>query len=120
MRSMILWFVLLVVFALATAALGWWTVPIVAAAWGLTRPSGSSGWWTAALVASASWAVLLVATAMRGPVVELASVVGGIFELPGFAMIFLSLIFPALLAGSAAELSAVLRTALVRSRQPAR
>jgi hypothetical protein len=113
---MILWFVLLAVFALATAAVGWWTVPIVAAAWGLTRPSGSGSWWTAALAASASWAVLLAATAMRGPVVELASVIGGVFKLPGFAMIFLSLLFPALLAGSAAELTAVLHTALARSR----
>ena len=51
---------------------------------------------------AAGWAILLAGTALFGSVGVVATKVGVIFGLPGVAFIALALLFPALLAGSAA------------------
>jgi hypothetical protein len=108
MKSLVLWLVMLTVIALATAALGWWAVPVVAAIWGLATPLTRGTWWRAALAGSGAWALLLFFTATQGPAGELASKVGAVFALPGFAFVILTLLFPAVMAASAAELAGAL------------
>ena len=111
MRALVLWLVLLAAIALGTAVLGWWAVPVVAAVWGLATPVKKGTWWRAAVAASGAWALLLLFTAIQGPVGELASKVGAVFALPGFAFVLLTLLFPAVMAASAAELAGTLRGA---------
>jgi hypothetical protein len=115
MRSFIFWPALVLALAVATAVLGWWTVPVLAAAFGASRFAARRAWWIAALAGSVAWALLLAVSSLQGPVAALADKLGGVFGLPGFAVIGLTLIFPAVLAGSAAELAAALRAALAGS-----
>lgn len=103
--------------AVVTMALGWWAVPVVAAVWGAVSFGPRSAWLASALAAALAWAALLVVTATQGPVGQLAQALGGIFALPGFAVIILTLVFPALLAGSATELAASLRSFSAGSKQ---
>ncbi len=116
---MLLWLVLLVAIALATAALGWWAVPLVAAVWALAIPHATGTWWRAALAGSGGWALLLALAATQGPVGDLAAKVGAVFALPGFAFVLLTLLFPAVLAGSAAELATGIRAAWTTRRDSA-
>jgi hypothetical protein len=100
-------FVLVVAFAAATAIVGWWGVPVVGLVW---------GWWASrwlprpvpvALVGAASatgaWAALLWWTAFRGPLGRLAVLLGEIIGVPASLLIALTLLFAALLAGSASN-----------------
>ncbi len=105
------WVILVLAFIATTAWLGWWTVPLVAGAWGMTVPYSEKPWWTALAAAVVAWTILLVVSALRGPIAELASVLGGVFALPAFAVILLTLAFAALLAWSAAGLTSALRKA---------
>lgn len=107
-RRPLSWVALVSTLAIATAWLGWWAIPIVAAVWGAFQP-GRSAWWLAGLAAAVSWGTLLVMTALRGPIGELSQRVGDVLGLPGFALVLLTLVFPALLAASSAELAAALR-----------
>ena len=111
MRTVFLWLLLVAAFGLATALLGWWTVPVLGALWGLAATGGRL-WLGAALAAAAAWAVLLTLTALAGPVGELAVKLGGVMGVPGVFLVLLTLLFPALLAGSAAELAASARRRL--------
>ena len=94
--------VLAATIAVATAWVGWWTVPLVGAAWGFGRHG--EGWpvATSAVSASLAWVVLLAFTALRGPVGTLSGQVGGVMGIPGWLLILVFLIFPAALAGAAA------------------
>jgi len=111
MKARVSWLVLLAAIALGTAAFGWLAVPVVAAVWGLVAPITKGTWWRAAIAGSGAWAILLLFTATQGPVGELASKVGAVFALPGFAFVLLTLVFPAAMAASAAELAGALRGA---------
>lgn len=104
------WIALVSILAVATAGLGWWTIPMIAAVWGAIQPGGAARW-MAGLAAALSWGTLLAVSAARGPIWELSERVGGVLGLPGFALVLLTLIFPTLLAVSGAELGAVLRRA---------
>ena len=84
----------------ATAWLGWWTLPVLAGAWGLRYAPLD-----AALAAALSWGGLLAWQAARAPVMVLAERVGGIFSLPSWAMLLLTPLFAALLAWSAAAVA---------------
>jgi hypothetical protein len=89
-------------FVVATRALGWWGVPLAAAGWGfLSDGHGLS----AAASASLAWAALLVRDAAFGPFGDLAATLGQLFHAPPAMVIALTLIFPALLAWSAAVVS---------------
>jgi len=63
-----------------------------------------------------AWVVLLAEPALGGPVGELAGTLSATFGLPGLIVIVFTVIFPALLAGSAAALAAALRGMHSRSR----
>ena len=90
-------------FAVATFALGWWTVPLIAAAWTLYSADRYRAR-NIALAAAGGWATLLVLDAVRGPVGTMAEQLGGVMGLPPWLLYVLTLLFPALLAWSAATL----------------
>lgn len=90
-------------FAVATFALGWWTVPIVAAVWALVSADPRRVR-NAGIAAAAGWATLLVLDAVKGPVGTMASQLGGIMRVPAPVLVILTLVFPALLAWSAGAL----------------
>ncbi len=91
-------------FALATATLGWWTVPLLGGVWGAIALRGTRPVATAAAAAGVGWLVLLLWAATQGPVWLLARKVGPILMVPGWLFVGLTLMFPVLLAGSAAAL----------------
>lgn len=90
-------------FAVATYAFGWWTVPLIAAVWALLSRRGVALF--TALCAAGGWATLLVLDAAKGPVGNMATRLGGVMGLPPVLLYVLTLVFPALLAFSAAALS---------------
>jgi hypothetical protein len=87
--------------------LAWWAVPAVALLWGGLRPTVKLPAFTAAVAAGAAWAAWLVVDAATGTgaLTTLATRLGGILSLPGYALFALTVIFPALLAWSAAALA---------------
>ena len=89
--------------ALGTILGGWWTVPVLAALWVRMLPRLRSRVRSCMLGAALGWGGLLGWTAMEGPVGLVATRVGGVLELPGWGMVLVTLLFPALLAGAAAR-----------------
>ena len=106
MRSLLRLVLLALAFAVATIALGWWAVPLVAVAWALVR-RGESASGSAALAAAVGWAGLLAWIAIRGPLADLGRQLGGIFGVPGAVLPIVTLLYAALLAWSAASLASI-------------
>ena len=96
--------VLLLALALAvgTWTLGWWAVPVIGAAWGVLQRGLPRRGREAALAAALGWGGLLAVDAIGGALGRVAGVLGGIFPAPGAALIALTLVFAAALAGLAA------------------
>ena len=88
--------------ALATSLAGWWLIPVVAALWVRVLPRTDSPATTCGLGAASGWALLLLVDAAKGPAGTVARRAGGVFLLPGWAFVGLTLMFGALLASSAA------------------
>lgn len=109
------WLILTATIAVGTMFVGWWSVPLLAAAWGLLSTRIGRAAVEAALAGVVAWAILLAVTALDGPVWYLAGNLGGVFQLPGPLILLLTVLFPALLAGAAAALFAALR-GVVRDR----
>lgn len=110
MRNFVKLVLLAEAFAVTTFGLGWWSVPLVAAAWGvLSRDSRRAE--IAALCAMAGWATLLVLDAVRGSVGVMATQLGAVMTLHPLVLYAATLILPALLAWSAATLVPNLRKA---------
>jgi hypothetical protein len=95
-------------FAVSTFAFGWWTVPALAALYSIasTNPKRAR---TAGLCALAGWGTLLLLDFAKGPVAEMGHRLGGVMGLPSIVLYVLTLLFPALLAWSAARLIPPLR-----------
>ena len=108
MRSVAALVLLAAAFAIATAVLGWWAVPVVAAAWALVRRGLPRSGALAAAGAALGWAALLAWAALRGPVGTLAGQLAGVFGVPAAALPLVALVFAALLAWSAAHLTSAL------------
>jgi hypothetical protein len=89
-------------FALATAAFGWWTVPLLGAVWGGVAAATSRPGVTAGTAAGLGWLFLLAWTATQGPVWVVAQRAGGVLALPGWLFVGVTVAFSALLGGSAA------------------
>ena len=97
-----------------TMAAGWWTVAVIAAGWSLLTRSERAHHLTVATSAALSWALLLGVMSLRGPVARVSEILGGIIPVGTLGIFAVTLLFPALLAGSAS----VVTSALVR-RLPA-
>lgn len=96
------------VMAVGTWTVGWWTVPMVAAGWGILF--GAPRPWLAGLAGALAWGVLL-AGAPWDALRRLAPRLGGIFHLSGWGMVALTLGFAWLLGWSAARAVACFRPA---------
>jgi hypothetical protein len=92
-------------FAGATAAAGWWTVPVVAAVWVRVARRDWSPVRSCMAGAAIGWALLLGWDALQGPVAAVARRVGGAVGLPPWGFVLVTLLFPALLAGAAAQMA---------------
>jgi hypothetical protein len=112
--STIRFIVATLLFALGTWLLGWWTVPVVAVLFGIqrTRPA------LVGLAATVAWLVLLVVDASGGSITRLAGVLSGVMGLPAPVLYLATLLFPLLVAWSAASLGDAARAVLATSRQP--
>lgn len=106
MKGFVGFLALALAFFLATW-LGWWTVPAVALLWGALRPAVRLPALTAGVAAGAGWGAWLVVdmSAGAGGLGVLAVRLGGIMNLPAYALIALTLIFSMLLASCAAVLA---------------
>jgi hypothetical protein len=93
-------------FALASAAMtviaGWWSIPALAALWVRVVPRAPMPATTCGLGAASGWALLLAWNAVHGPVGTVARRVGGLFLVPGWVFLGVTLLFGGLLAAAAA------------------
>lgn len=101
--------------AVATVLVGWWAVPVVAALWTILTPRRAAVIY-AAFAGAMSWASLLMLQARGGPVGAVDRLVAQLLNVPGRTLIVLTLLYAALLAGSAALLAQALRPA--RAKRP--
>ena len=109
MRQAAAFLVLTLAFA-AASMLGWWAIPATAALWGIMRPVVQRPAIFAASAAALAWTGWLVVDAIspRGDFTGLAWRLAGIFTLPAPALLALTILFGALLAGTAAYLAGAL------------
>lgn len=89
-------------FAIATVALGWWAVPIVAALYAAITTAQRSSALLSGLAAMLGWGGLLSVAASRGPVSTLAAELAGVLSVRPIAVYAVTIAFPGLLAISAA------------------
>jgi hypothetical protein len=101
--------VLGVVVAVATWWIGWWTVPLVAAAWGAAQRGEGYPVATSAVAATLGWVLLLALRAGAGPVGDLSRKLGGILGVPGWVPLLAALVFPAALAAAGAALAGAIQ-----------
>jgi len=99
-RALIRVLLLATAFALATAAFGWWTVPLIAVVWGALARTLRGASLIAAIAAAAAWGALLLWGAVHGPVRMLAIELAGVMHVPAVALVAVTLAFPAVLAWS--------------------
>lgn len=112
LRAIVKFMLITEAFAVATFSLGWWIVPVLAFVLGMTLDRTRGPVRYATLCAAAGWLSLLLLDAARGPLLELASRFGGVMRVPSFALILLTLVFPALLAWSAASIGLAIKSSM--------
>ena len=95
-----------------TWIVGWWGVALGALILGLVFRDEGGRAWRVALVAAEGWALLLVIDASVGPIGRVATTLAGTMSIPAPALLLATLLFPALLAWSAAATAAELGRAL--------
>ncbi|MFI5245368.1 MAG: hypothetical protein ACHQQR_09110 [Gemmatimonadales bacterium] len=103
-------------FAVATFAVGWWAVPLVAAGYAAITSAQRGSAVLSGFAAMLGWGALLAITASRGPVGTLATELGGVLRLAPVLVYAVTLAFPGLLAISAAVIARSLATALGSAR----
>jgi hypothetical protein len=87
--------------AAGTYLVGWWAVPIIAAGWTLALPRPGVIL-NAAFAAATAWGLLLLVQSQRGPIAEVGTLLSAILGTNTVAIYALTLLYGALLAGSAA------------------
>jgi hypothetical protein len=95
-------------FAVATFALGWWAVPLVAAGYAAITAAQRGSAILSGFAAMLGWGALLAITASRGPVGTLAAELGGVLQLRPIGVYAVTIAFPGLLAISAAVVARAL------------
>ena len=94
--------ILAIVIALGTVLLGWWTVPIAGALYGLLARGARRPGLTAAVAAMVAWGgYLSIGAATGAPVGTFGAQLARAMQLPVWAPIAATLVFPAILAGCA-------------------
>jgi hypothetical protein len=106
---MIFVFVVSGAMAALTWLLGWWGVLLAAVIVGFVFHDYGGGGWRVGLSAAIAWGALLAADATAGSFGAVSTVLGGVMRVPGFALVLVTLAFPALLAWSAATVVAASR-----------
>jgi hypothetical protein len=101
-------------FTLGTWLLGWWTVPVVAVLFGVQRMRPA----LVGLAATVAWLALLVVDASGGSITRLAGVLSGVMGLPAPVLYLATVLFPLLVAWSAASVGDAARSVFATSRQP--
>jgi hypothetical protein len=109
LRATVKFVLLTEAFAVATFALGWWAVPLLAFAWGALVDGRSRPVFLATICAMAGWGGVLLLDAARGPLDVVAQRFGGVIGFAPIVLISLTILFPALLAWSASSLGLVMR-----------
>jgi hypothetical protein len=104
---------LTIAFTIATRVLGWWGVPLTAAAWGAISNGQAV---SAAIAAGLAWAGLLMRDAAFGPLGTLASDIGALFHAPPAVLIVVTLLYPMILAWSAAVVTGAGRSTATSPR----
>ena len=99
-------------FALVTAMGGWIAIPVTAAVWSTLATAERRRELRIALAAAASWALLLGWGADGAGTRRLLSLLGGIFGVPGWTLLLLTLAIPALLAWGAAVVASAVSAAI--------
>jgi hypothetical protein len=89
---------------LSTWLIAWWTVPVVAAVYGYLARREPWSPLRAAIAGFTSWSILLLVQAQGGGIGRIADAVGGVIGVGAFGVTALTLLFPTLLAASAAAL----------------
>ncbi|MEO5590233.1 MAG: hypothetical protein ABIS03_11655 [Gemmatimonadaceae bacterium] len=103
MRSAVRFVLLTEAFSVLTYALGWWTVPIVGAAWALLSGDRNRAA-MAGLAAGAGWILLLLLDAVKGPIGLISARLGGVMGVPPILLWLATPMFAGGLAWSAAKL----------------
>lgn len=103
MRSLLVILGLAVVMALMTMLSGWWAVPLLGFMFGAGANATRSASGMAALAGAAAWAGLLLLAAVRGDVAAVATQIGNIMQVPWYAVVSATVLFPALLGWSSAR-----------------
>ena len=98
-------------FAVATFALGWWAVPLVAAGYAAITTAQRGSAILSGVAAMLGWGALLAITASRGPVGTLAAELGGVLQIRPIGVYAVTIAFPGLLAISAAVVARALASA---------
>jgi hypothetical protein len=106
LRTLGAFLLLVAAFALASW-IGWWAVPLVALLWGALRPGFPRPILAAALAALLGWAFWLLLDFVGDPaaLTRIATRVAAVLQLPAVLLLLLTLLWPALLAWSAAALA---------------
>jgi hypothetical protein len=93
--------------ALATCWFGWVSLPFVGFLSGIADRHSRAAGTVAAMGAAAAWAAILAAQVVRGAnVAGLAERIGAVMQVPGFIFGLMTLVFAALLCGTAAVVGA--------------
>src|SRR5678815_2528575 len=93
---------------------GWWGVAVGAVILGYVFRSEGGRAWRVALGAMEGWLLLLAIDVMFGPLGVVATTVGGAMSIPGPALLFVTLLYPALIGWSGAALAAEIASGLAR------
>jgi hypothetical protein len=93
-------------FALGTAGIAWWTVPLVAGAWGWVGSGTRLPALTAALAAAIAWGATLLWSAVQGPVPVLVTRLGEVAGVNGGWFVSATLLLPFVWAAAACGLVA--------------
>lgn len=88
-------------FGIGTWVLGWWAIPLFAAIAGVLARNVRHQGIAAAVAGTVAWGVLLGWSASQGSVWSFSRIAGGAMGMSGWALIFVTLVFPAVLAWSA-------------------
>jgi hypothetical protein len=115
-REVVLFIVRTTGFALVTATGGWLAVPVTAAVWSTIASAERRRELHLALAASASWALLMLWGASAASNARLLGLLGGIFHVPGWTFVLLTLAVPALLAWSAGVVTSAISGQISRRR----